>query len=396
MRLASLDALVCALPVHVLMTSGYWPVVGTSMSVTNGDGRQIVIAPLDEADLAQAGWAELRLFRPSSLDAIESVNEAIAVPLTDVLRELGVAGGRIGFERGPASEPASYVAMHLFGGSIMSVIHTAAPAAMLVPADDLLAALSVYKTPDEVEKIRRACRIAKSAFHKGAVELADGILEAQAAAEFRAPLSSQGTGYDGTLRADGQVSCMSGPNSALAHGAYARSRHRMIQQGDLALIHCNSFADGYWTDITRTYCVGEPSDRILSIYEAVLAARTAALREIAPGARASDVDQAAREKLSRRGFQKEFKHSTGHGIGFSAISANARPRLHPRSQEILEPGMVFNVEPAVYIEGFGGIRHCDVVTVTQSGVEVLTPFHATLDDLLITQEMLSERHARAA
>lgn len=396
MRDAGLDGLICALPAYVLMTTGYWPVVGTSIVVTNADGRQIAIAPYDEADLAREGWAEPRLFRPSSLDSVENVNEAITSPLKDALAELGITTGQIGFERGPASEPASYAAMHLFGGSMFSVILEAAPSATLVPADDLLAALAAYKTPDEVEKIRRACRIAEFAFNEGASQLTDNLSEARAAANFRCPLSVIGTAFDGTRRADGYVFCMSGPNSALAHGAFARSRDRMIQQGDLALIHCNSYADGYWTDITRTYCIGDPDDRMLTIYEAVLAARTAALREIGPGVRASDVDHAVREKLSRRGFGNEFKHSTGHGIGFASISANARPRLHPKSQEILESGMVFNVEPAVYVEDFGGIRHCDVVTVTQSGAEVLTPFHTALDDLIITEEMLSERHVRAA
>ena len=89
---------------------------------------------------------------------------------------------------------------------------------------------------------------------------------------------------------------------------------------------------------------------------------------------ASEVDRAARETLKAYGFEKEFKHPTGHGVGFSAISHNARPRIHPQSKEVLEPGMVFNIEPAVYIEGYGGIRHCDMVAITDTGVEVLTPF----------------------
>ncbi len=392
----ALDGLVCALPGHVLMTTGYWPVVGTSLSITRADGRQVVIVPHDEADLAQQGWAEVRLYRASSLDKLQNVNDAVRGPLTDALHGLGITTGRIGFERGPSSQSASYAAMHLFGGSIVSVLHAAAPSATLVPADEVLATLSAYKTPAEVAKIRRACRIAESAFLAGAAELRDSLLETQAAANFRSPLSVVGTGWEETMRADGYAFCMSGPNSALAQGAYARSRNRVIQKHDLVLTHCDSYADGYWTDITRTYCIGDPDDHVLAIYEAVLAARTAALRKIAPGARASAVDHAAREKLARRGFGNEFKHSAGHGVGFQAISSNARPRIHPQSGEILEPGMVFNLEPAVYIEGFGGIRHCDVVVVTQEGVEVLTPFQSTLDDLLITGEMLSERHVRAA
>jgi Xaa-Pro aminopeptidase len=396
LKRAQLDALVCALPDFVLMSTGYWPVVGTSLSVTNADGRQVVLAPKDEEDLARRGWAEVQTYHPSSLEKVQTVGEAALGPLRSVMEHLGIAGGRIGFERGPASEPASYVAMHLFGGSIVSLIHNAARQGALVPADDLLAALAAVKTPTEVGKIRIACQIAERAFEQGTPTLATGLTESEVAAGFRLPLMAYGIGYQDIARADGFAFCMSGPNSAQAYGAYARSRPRRIELGDLALIHCNSCADGYWTDITRTYCVGDPDDRILAIYEAVLAARNAALKTIGPGVGAKEVDQAAREKLERRGFGKAFKHPTGHGLGFAAISANARPRIHPKSEEVLEPGMVFNLEPAVYIEGFGGIRHCDMVAVTDSGVELLTPFHASLDDLLITSERLLKKSLEAA
>jgi Xaa-Pro aminopeptidase len=99
--------------------------------------------------------------------------------------------------------------------------------------------------------------------------------------------------------------------------------------------------------------------------------------------KAADVDAAAREVLKTRGFGPQFKHSTGHGVGFSALDANAKPRLHPKSGDTLEPGMVFNVEPAIYFDGYGGMRHCDMVAVTDSGAELLTPFQCSTDDLAV-------------
>jgi Xaa-Pro aminopeptidase len=87
--------------------------------------------------------------------------------------------------------------------------------------------------------------------------------------------------------------------------------------------------------------------------------------------------------IASRGFGALFRHSTGHGVGFAAIDAGAQPRLHPASPDVLLKGMVCNVEPAIYIDGYGGIRHCDVVAVTESGCAVLTPFHTELDDLVI-------------
>ena len=181
---------------------------------------------------------------------------------------------------------------------------------------------------------------------------------------------------------------MSGPNSAQAHGSYARSRSRRVESGDFLLVHCNSCADGYWTDITRTYCLGEPSDTQLRMYQAVLAARDAAFGAIAPGVLASEVDRAARSEIDRRGFGAEFKHPTGHGVGFAAIDHNAMPRLHPRSPDRLDRGMVFNVEPAIYLERIGGLRHCDMVAVTDQGMELLTPFHSTLADLTLDPSLL--------
>ena len=78
--------------------------------------------------------------------------------------------------------------------------------------------------------------------------------------------------------------------------------------------------------------------------------------------------------MNKHGFSTEFKHATGHGVGFAATNPNALPRIHPQSPDILAAGMTFNIEPAIYIDGIGGMRHCDVVACTESGAEVLTDF----------------------
>jgi len=119
------------------------------------------------------------------------------------------------------------------------------------------------------------------------------------------------------------------------------------------------------------------------LYQAVLTARRSAFEVIRPGVEASEVDRAAREAIGRYGVDKEFKHATGHGVGFAAINHLARPRLHPCSEDVLQVGMVFNVEPAAYIAGYGGLRHCDMVVVTQQGMELLTPFHTEARELVL-------------
>ena len=90
-----------------------------------------------------------------------------------------------------------------------------------------------------------------------------------------------------------------------------------------------------------------------------------------------------REVLNERGFGKEFVHGLGHAVGFHAIDHNAPPRLHPASPDILETGMVFNIEPAIYIEDFGGMRHCEMAVVTENGAELLTSFQSGIEQMII-------------
>ena len=379
---AGLDAVVCALPANVLLLTGYWPVVGDALALATREGRFALLAPEDEEDLAREGWADdVRTFRPGSLDAIRPLVEVVREPLDALLREMGLKHCCIGFEGGPSSEPASYAGMVLYGPSIGALLARVLPTSRREPAGKMLRKLRASKTPGEVDRIRTACRVAGDAFRAGAGQLRAGLKETEAAAAFRTPLSTLGTGSRGITRGDGFAFCMSGPNSAEAHGAYARSRDRIIRPGDVALIHCNSHGDGYWTDITRTFSLGDPGPR-RTMYDAIFEAREAALDAIHPGVRASEIDRAARDVLRARGYGDQFKHATGHGVGFAAIDPHARPRIHPKSEDVLDVGMVFNVEPAIYLDGDCGLRHCDVVAVSEGGVEVLTPFQTRIEELV--------------
>jgi Xaa-Pro aminopeptidase len=140
------------------------------------------------------------------------------------------------------------------------------------------------------------------------------------------------------------------------------------------MIHANTCADGYWTDITRTYTAGEPSGRQQDLRSAIDDARAAGLRAIRPGVTGAEVDQAVRSVMEEHGPGKAFKHASGHGVGFAAANPNGLPRIHPQSPDVLQAGMTFNLEPAAYFDGYGGMRHCDVVAVTNDGVEVITDF----------------------
>ena len=378
---SSLDAIVCSLPKNVLLLSGYWPVVGTSVAIALADGGLHLIIPEDEKDLVKASSARLHTYKPASLNKLTTATEAVREPLEALRPLLGTA--RIAIETGGDSEPASYAAMHLFSETLSESLKALFPGATVTAGGDVLKTLRATKTGPELTQLRTACRLAQFGFEGGAALLRDGLPEIMAAQLFRDRMKRTRIDYSDVQREEDFIWVMSGANSAKAHGAYARSRTKTIENGDLVLVHCNSTVDGYWTDITRTYSLGKPDDKRWRMYQAIFEARRAALDCIAPGRRAADVDHAARRVLERHGFGKEFKHSTGHGVGFGAISPDALPRLHPKSPDVLETGMVFNVEPAIYFEGYGGIRHCDMVTVTENGYELLTPFQAEVNDLVL-------------
>lgn len=379
-----IDALVCATPGNVLLLSGYWPVVGTSIAVATREGTIAVLVPEDESDLADRGWADIvRTYSPGSLDSLIGPVDAAIEPLRGLLGDLGVADRTIAVEDEAYFEGAPYAAMFLFQTEIRRLLMRSVSAAPLVTGSAAISFLRSALTADEVAKVRLGCRIAGEALEVAAGRVQPGVKEPEIAASCAAEIEVRSMADGSVGRAEAFVWCMSGPNSALAGAAYARTRDRELRHGDLVLVHCNSTVDGYWTDITRTYCLGQPDDRKRAVYDAIFAARDAALWTIRPGARASDVDRAAREVLDRQGFGQYFTHGVGHNVGFSVISADFPPRLHPASPDVLEVGMTFNIEPSVYIPGFGGIRHCDVVTVHEDGPEVLTPSGATLSDLVI-------------
>jgi len=165
-----MDALVCALPANVLLLSGYWPVVGTSVAVATREGTIRVLAPEDEKELAARGYAdEARTFSPGSLTELIGASEAVRAPLRESLKSMGLGRGSvIGYESGECFEPASYASMHLYGSSINRMLAQDFPFSAIVPADDLLTRLRAALTRAELDGVRAACRLAAEAFDTGA------------------------------------------------------------------------------------------------------------------------------------------------------------------------------------------------------------------------------------
>jgi len=165
----------------------------------------------------------------------------------------------------------------------------------------------------------------------------------------------------------------SGSNSALPH---AKPTEKRIEVGELVVLDFGGRYSGYCVDMTRTVAVGRCSDELIRMCDSVREAHKMAIESVRPGIRASDVDRVARGVLGRYGLADKFVHSTGHGLG---LEVHESPRLAPSVQleragldRTLRNGMVFTVEPGVYIPGLGGVRIEDDVEVTDNGYEVLT------------------------
>ncbi|GAB3470909.1 Xaa-Pro peptidase family protein [Massilia terrae] len=384
MREQGMSALVCTRNLNVLLVSGFWPVTGNAIAVVTDEPRVALVVPEDARELAGRGWADrIETYQLGSLDKLETVPAALFGTVEAILRPRAGSLQKIGIEMGPAHLPAGYPSLYVFGNALRARLAQTFSHATLAAADDLLAAQRMRPTPLELDGIRASCGIAAEAYRRGAAELRAGVPESDTVTGFRRAYTERATRQPSVSRADSFFYCMSGANAAGAWAAFQQSHATPLAEGVPVLVHCNSYADGYWTDLTRTYVIGEPGEPLRRIFDSLARARDAALAEIRPGVPAREVDGAARGVLEQAGYGAAFKHALGHGVGFAAIDHNEPPRIHPASHEVLEEGMVFNIEPGVYLDGWGGARDCNMVAVTAAGCELLSPFQQSPDEWCI-------------
>jgi len=353
--------------------TGYWPIMGFSLAMITNEGEAFVILPEDEVELAEANSeAQLIPYKPETLESLTGPSEALTKPLQELAAKAPLENGRVGTGLEDGVQTMPYQSVNRFCSTIVPLLRNCYPKVSVVLADAMLEQLRSVKTPIELNKIRQACTLAAAGFNEAPRAIVAGRREDEVAADINAAFAR--VANNGFQRGQGYFFCMSGPNSAKAAAAYARTRSRVLEVGDLVMIHANTVGDGFWTDITRTFVVGASSDSQERMQHAIAEARKAALETITPNVPASMVDSAARDVFVRHGYFSEFKHAVGHGVGFAATDPNALPRLHPKSPDVLQAGMTFNIEPALYFDAVGGMRHCDVVACTDSGAEILTPF----------------------
>jgi Xaa-Pro aminopeptidase len=233
----------------------------------------------------------------------------------------------------------------------------------LVPRRGLVEALRAVKEPEELEAIRRAAEVTDATYARLAEEQFAGRTERELV--WRMEVLFHECGADG-LAFD--VDIAAGPTAASPH---AMPGERVVEEGEFVLVDAGATVDGYCSDCTRTFAVGEVSGSLQGLYDIVLRAQLAGLEAVRPGAGGREVDAAARAVIAEAGYSESFGHGLGHGLGLLVHEA---PVLRPESQDVLEPGNVVTVEPGIYLSGVAGIRIEDLVAVTEDGAEVLSRF----------------------
>jgi Xaa-Pro aminopeptidase len=230
------------------------------------------------------------------------------------------------------------------------------------PAAPLVERLRMVKDRDEIRLIRRVVEMGAGLFGTVLKKIRPGTKEVEVAAAME--YQARRAGADGMSFS---AIIASGKRSALVHG---RASNASIPARGFVVCDFGVILAGYCSDRTRTVHVGRPSSEARQMYAAVLEAQRAAIAAVGPGVSAGDVDSAARKVLRKNNLARYFTHSTGHGLGLEVHEA---PRLAAAQRQELEPGMVVTIEPGAYIPGRMGVRIEDVVVVTPSGREVLTP-----------------------
>jgi Xaa-Pro aminopeptidase len=233
----------------------------------------------------------------------------------------------------------------------------------LVATSGIVEKLRAIKTPEELELLTRAVAIADDALDSIAPTIAPGVTEQAVAWELEKAMrerGAEGMAFDIIVGA--------GPNGALPHH---RADGTVIKKGDPVVIDMGARYMGYCSDLTRTIFVGEPDEAFRRVYDTVLRAQLAAEEQVTAGMTGEEADAIARNLITETDekYGESFGHSLGHGVG---LAVHEHPRLGQRAEEKLEDGMVFTIEPGIYLSGWGGVRIEDIVVLENGKARVIS------------------------
>lgn len=236
----------------------------------------------------------------------------------------------------------------------------------LVPTENIVESQRIIKEEHEIQTMKKSLLIAESVFQDFLSTILPGMTEKEAAWAME-----KGMREAGAEALSFPTIAASGPNGALPH---AIPGDRKFNKGEPILFDWGAILNGYCSDISRTIVIGEPDETFKKVYQTVLDAQQKAIDAVRPGISGKSVDAVARNHIAKMGFKDKFGHGLGHGVG---LAVHESPRLSPLKDTKLETGMVFTVEPGIYIPGWGGIRIENMVAVREDGAEVLNSLDTT-------------------
>lgn len=237
------------------------------------------------------------------------------------------------------------------------------PNAELVGAEEKLNQLRLIKDEREVEILQKAAALADFGVEVGVAALKEGVTEMDVLAKIEYELKRKGI-----REMSFSTMVLFGEKTGEAHG---NPGLRTLKPGDMVLFDLGVVLDGYCSDITRTVAYKSINDKQKEIYETVKRAEQAALEASKPGTRIGDLDMVARNIITEAGYGEYFLHRLGHGLG---ISVHEFPSMSRNNDDVLQEGMVYTIEPGIYIPGLGGVRIEDDVIITKDGYETLTKY----------------------
>ncbi len=345
LRAEKLQALLVTSPVNVRYLTGFTG--SNSVLLVTESGARLFTDPRYTTQSAEEVSCAITIVKKGPL-----LNEALARIKRAKIK-------RLGFEKS-----------HLLWETYALLTGELPASVKLRPVEAWVEEARLVKSATEIERIQESVVTNSLAFDRALRQLRPAKMTES---EFAAVLDYQQRklGAEGTAFA---TIVASGAHSALPH---AHPRHETIGLNRLLLVDMGAQQRGYMSDMTRTLVVGKATRRMRQLYAAVLEAQLAAIDAVKPGALCAEVDRRARITLKRHGLEKQFIHSTGHGLG---LEIHEPPRLGRTEVRTLAPGMVITIEPGVYLPGEGGIRIEDTVLVTETGCDILTP---TPKDLLV-------------
>jgi Xaa-Pro dipeptidase len=233
---------------------------------------------------------------------------------------------------------------------------------------DFITFQRMRKSPEECRKVQHAVQVIEKVLKEGITRIKDGMTELDLVAELEYLMRKFG--------ADGpsfSTTVLSGEKSSLPHGSPNRKK---LNHGDFLLIDMGVIVDGYCSDITRTFVMGEETAEQRRIYDIVREATKEGILAAKAGVSAGSVDIAARNVIQTNGYGQYFNNRVGHGLG---IEVHEEPSIHEKNEWTLEPGFLFTIEPGIYIPGYGGVRIEENVYIGEDGkAEVLTTFPTEL------------------